>query len=98
MRARRWRAWARSWRAGEREARSAMRVGACYVSGEGVVFGADSTTTMLVAGRGIATDHSEHHFEHAQKIFEIGEGSTLGVVTWGMGNLEDVSFRTLIAL
>ena len=75
-----------------------MTIAACYVSGEGVVFGADSTTTMLVAGRGITADQSEHHFEHAQKIFEVGEGSTLGVVTWGMGNLEDVSFRTLIAL
>jgi len=68
-----------------------MTIAACYVSPEGVVIGADSTTTF---GGG----SQAHYFNHAQKVFEIGENSTLGIVTWGLGNLLTVSHRTLIAL
>jgi hypothetical protein len=64
-----------------------MTIAACYLSPEGVVFGADSTTTL-----------ANHYYNYAQKIFEIGEsGSTLGVVMWGLGGLGDLSYRTLIA-
>lgn len=52
--------------------------------------GADSTTTAVgSAGR--------HYFNHAQKVFEIGERSTLGAVTWGCAGLGDLSYRTMLA-
>ena len=34
---------------------------------------------------------------NAQKIYEVGENSRLGVCTWGIGNLGDISHRTIIA-
>jgi hypothetical protein len=45
------------------------------------------------AGRG----GSHHHYNFAQKIFQIGQDSTLGIAIWGLGNLPETSFRTLIA-
>ncbi len=63
-----------------------MTIAACYVSREGVVLGSDSTTTFTL--------EPNHYLNHAQKIFEIGENSTFGVVTWGHGRLQDVSYRT----
>lgn len=74
-----------------------MTIAACYLSSEGVVFGADSTTTMYVSGFGPSAPQSEHHYNFAQKIFQIGENSTLGMTMWGMGNLPTRSYRTLIA-
>jgi hypothetical protein len=74
-----------------------VTIAACYLSSEGVVFGADSATTIRVAGRGAGAGTLERHFEYAQKVFEVGTDSTLGIVTWGMGNLEGISYRTLIA-
>lgn len=68
-----------------------MTIAVCYLSPEGVVLGADSTTTTF-GPRG------NHYFNHAQKVFEIGEGSTLGIVTWGMAGFWEVSYRTLLAL
>lgn len=38
-----------------------------------------------------------HYFNHAQKIFEIGRNSTLGMTMWGLGNLGPMSYRSLIA-
>ena len=67
-----------------------MTIAACYVSQEGIVLGADSTTTFA-GGAGLS------HFNHAQKVFEVWEGGTLGVVTWGLGGLSTSSHRTLIA-
>lgn len=68
-----------------------MTIAACYVSSEGVVFGADSTsTTASQAG-------FPQHLNFAQKIFEIGEQSTLGITMWGLANLPSASYRTLIA-
>ena len=53
--------------------------------------GADSTSSLSPApGR-------FHFFNHNQKIFEIGEKSTLAILTWGLGGLGEVSYRTLIA-
>lgn len=73
-----------------------MTIAACHLSTEGVVLGADSTTTMFVASPGNAGG-SDHHYNFAQKIFEIGEHSTAGVVLWGLGSLGDTSYRTLVA-
>lgn len=68
-----------------------MTIAACYVSNEGVVLGADSTTTYPTA-------NGARFFNNAQKIFEVGEsGSTLGIVTWGMGGLPQNSYRQLAA-
>jgi hypothetical protein len=74
-----------------------VTIAACYLSSEGVVFGSDSTTTMYVAGPGPAANGAEHHFNFAQKTFEIGRESTLGITMWGLGSLDQVSYRTLIA-
>src|SRR5260370_14472787 len=63
-----------------------MTIAACYLSPEGVVFGADSTTGL-----------GNRYFNYAQKIFEIEESpSTLGLVVWGLGGLGDLSYRTLV--
>jgi hypothetical protein len=64
-----------------------VTIAVCYVSPEGVVLGADSTTT-----------YGTHHFNNSQKLFEVGEDSTLAMVTWGLGGLHINSHRTLIAL
>lgn len=55
------------------------------------MLGADSTSTY-------GTPNGPHYFNHAQKLFEIGENSTLGLVTWGLGGLQVSSHRTHIAL
>lgn len=74
-----------------------MTIAACYVSAEGVVFGADSTTTMYVSGIGPDAPGAEHHYNYAQKVFEIGHNSTLAMTMWGLGNLPQTSYRTLVA-
>ncbi|MGC3982800.1 MAG: hypothetical protein QM808_16235 [Steroidobacteraceae bacterium] len=72
-----------------------MTIAACYVSPEGVVLGADSTASAVLQGApGITTFH---YFNHNQKVFQIGETGSLGVVTWGLGGLGNISHRTLIA-
>lgn len=73
-----------------------MTIAACYLSAEGVVFGADSATTMFVRGVGPGATGSEHYYNYAQKVFQIGENSTLGVTMWGLGTLGTVSYRTLV--
>ena len=74
-----------------------MTIAACYLLAEGVVFGADSTTTMFVSGVGPGAPGAEHHYNFAQKVFQIGENSTLAMTMWGLGNLGFVSYRTLVA-
>ncbi len=74
-----------------------MTIAACFVSADGVVFGADSTTTMAVADRMQQPNLALHHFNYAQKVFEIGDNSSLGLVMWGLGNLNQMSYRTLIS-
>jgi hypothetical protein len=74
-----------------------MTIAACYLSSEGVVFGADSTTTVFVQGPDPAISGTDHYYNYAQKIFQIGEDSNLGMTMWGLGSLGETSYRTLIA-
>jgi hypothetical protein len=67
-----------------------LTIAACYVSSEGVVLGADSTASY-------GSPAGLHYYNHAQKVFEIGEGSTLGLVMWGLGGLGYLSHRTMLA-
>jgi hypothetical protein len=67
-----------------------MTIAACYLSPEGVVLGADSTSTGF-SSAGL------HHYNYAQKIFEIGERSSFGLTMWGLAATGTVSYRTLIA-
>lgn len=67
-----------------------VTIAACYLSPEGVVLGSDSTSTYMNCGQ-------IKHYNHGQKLFEIGVHSTVGIVTWGVGGLKFGSYRTLIA-
>ena len=67
-----------------------MTITCCLVVPEGVVLGADSTITTMIGDKA-------HFMNHNQKIFEIGEESSLGIMTWGLTAFNEVSFRTLIA-
>lgn len=73
-----------------------MTIAAAYLVSEGVVLGADSSTTISVrtqqGGGGVLQVLS-----HAQKIFEVGENSRFGVCTWGAGSIGNISHRTVIA-
>jgi len=74
-----------------------MTIAACYPSSEGIVFGSDSTATMFVRGRGNQLG-SEHYYTFCQKVFEFGEqGSSVGMVMWGLGALSSLSYRTLVS-
>jgi hypothetical protein len=68
-----------------------MTIAACYVSSEGVVLGVDSTSTMRIPG------NQDRHYNYEQKLFELGEKSTLAIAMWGVGGLESLSYRTMIA-
>jgi hypothetical protein len=62
----------------------------CYLSPEGVVLGADSTASLTYPD-------GFHYFNHAQKLFQVGNTGSLGILTWGLGGLGETSYRTLIA-
>jgi hypothetical protein len=66
-----------------------MTIAACYLIPEGVVLGADSTTTLSVRGESF-------YFNYGQKLFEVGQGTSIGLLTWGLGGLGQLSYRTLI--
>lgn len=68
-----------------------MTIAMCAVMPEGIVLGADSTSSVFHDGTGF------HYFNHNQKIFEVGEDSTFGILTWGLGAVKTTSYRTLIA-
>ena len=53
------------------------------------MLGADSTMSVV-------SSSGFHYLNFNQKLFEIGDGSTVGVVTWGLGGLSK-SWRTLLA-
>jgi hypothetical protein len=70
-----------------------VTIAACYVSPEGIVLGADSTSTY-------SGQSGAHYYNHAQKLFELSndpETGTLGAVTWGLGGLQVSSHRTLLS-
>lgn len=68
-----------------------MSIAAAYLVSEGVVLGADSSTTVSTK-EGVV-----QLLDHSQKVFEVGENSRLGVCTWGAGNLGKLSHRTIVA-
>lgn len=71
-----------------------MTIAMCHLSNEGVVLGADSTATLRFQDPNIPV----HYFHHEQKLFEIGENSTLAIVTWGLGGgFAGLSYRGLVA-
>jgi hypothetical protein len=73
-----------------------VTIAAAYLVSDGVVFGADSATTVSVKtpdGRAGVLQV----LNHTQKIFEVGENSRFGVCTWGAGSVGSVSHRTIIA-
>ena len=69
-----------------------MTIAGLYFTQEGIVVGADSTSSFLGDNKHL------HYFNFAQKLFEVGEGSTVGLLTWGLGHIGDVSLRRLVAL
>lgn len=69
-----------------------MTIAACAVTPEGVVFGADSTSTLILS------DGSQRYLNNEQKVFEVGERGTLAAVTWGLGRLGLASHRTHLAM
>jgi hypothetical protein len=72
-----------------------VTIAVCYLSPEGLVFGADSTASALLPSAPGTVAY--HYYNHNQKVFQIGENSTLGIVTWGMSGLGTTSHRTLVA-
>jgi hypothetical protein len=71
-----------------------LTIAACYVSPEGIVLGADSTSTYS------GQKGQQHYYNHAQKLFELSnspETGTIAVVTWGLGGLHVNSHRTLLS-
>lgn len=68
-----------------------MTIAAAYLTSEGVVLGADSTTTILQPG-GVT-----QLLNHAQKVFEIGNPGRLALCTWGAGKVGNTSHRTIAA-
>ncbi len=72
-----------------------MTIAMCYLSPEGVVLGADSTSSALISpGPGMS---GYHYFNYAQKLYQLGEESTAGVLNWSLGGFVTKSYRTLIA-
>lgn len=67
-----------------------MTIAMCYLSPEGVVLGADSTTTASLPD-------GNHYLNNNQKLFEVGESSTIGALTWGAASIGTKSHRTLFA-
>jgi hypothetical protein len=68
------------------------------MSPEGVVLGADSTSTATVPDGAGAFAH--HYLDYNQKLFELGddpETATLAALTWGWGSFAASSHRTLLA-
>lgn len=67
-----------------------MTIAGLYLSPEGIVLGADSTSS-------VNGPNGFHYFNFGQKLFEIGQESTFGILTWGLGGLGPVSYRALVA-
>jgi hypothetical protein len=72
-----------------------MTIAATYLVSDGVVLGADSSTTVQVF-KPERTDVVQL-LSHSQKVFEVGEKSRMGICTWGAGSLGNISHRTIVA-
>jgi hypothetical protein len=59
------------------------------LTAEGVVLGADSTVT-------VSGGDEPRYYNHAQKLFQVGDPGTLGIAMWG-DIPRSVSYRTMIA-
>lgn len=68
-----------------------MTIAVCSICPEGVVLGADSTSSFMAAD-------GFHFLNHNQKIFEIGKSSTVAAVTWGLASTGTLSHRGQLAL
>src|SRR5437762_2458537 len=55
-----------------------MTIAACYLAGDGLVIGADSTTTMYVSGLGPGATGSEHHYDFACLSLSYSGGFCVG--------------------
>lgn len=73
-----------------------MTIAAAYLVSDGVVLGADSSTTVQIKTPE-GTGGVVQLLTHSQKVFEVGHNSRLGVCTWGAGSLGNLSHRTAIA-
>lgn len=71
-----------------------MTIAAAYLTTEGVVLGADSTSTVPGQAPGTVVKT----LDHAQKVFEIGNGTQFGICVWGAGLLGKYAHRTVAAL
>ena len=68
-----------------------MTIACCVIVPEGIVLGADSAASMPTANGHL------HYFNHNQKLFEVGQGGTMAMLTWNLGGLRGTSYRTLLA-
>jgi hypothetical protein len=62
----------------ERCLEGSLTIAICSLTPEGVVLGADSTASFMVPEGGF------HYLNFNQKLFQIGEDSTLAALTWGL--------------
>lgn len=71
-----------------------MTIACAYLVSEGVVLGADSTTTVTAGQAGVA-----QLLNHAQKLFGIGppDSARMSLATWGAGRVGQTAHRTLVA-
>lgn len=67
-----------------------MTIAGAYLVSDGVVLGADSTTTVSVGGGVVQL------LNHAQKVFSVGDGR-FALCTWGAGSFGNISHRTIAA-
>jgi hypothetical protein len=74
-----------------------MTIAMCYLSPEGVVLGADSTASMLVPVPAMPGLFGIHFLNYAQKLFQLGEHGTMGIVAWNLSGLPNKGLRTLFA-
>jgi hypothetical protein len=72
-----------------------MTIAVCYLCPDGVVLGADSASLSLTTPG--VNPKERHRFNHSQNLFQIGEDSTAGILTWALAGLGEKSYRTLIA-
>lgn len=73
-----------------------MSIAAAYLVSEGIVFGADSSTTVQVS-KPDGTGGVVQLLTHSQKVFEVGDKSRIGICTWGTGSIGNISHRTIVA-